>query len=105
MHVVRVARIVLLLSLVRCSAEPTVANEPQKLCKVDANCGIGRYCTEPGVCRRDCMIDAHCLGPSLTAQCNTQGKCIDTVDAAMPPVEDARPDSKPDSSPEPGEAG
>jgi hypothetical protein len=85
-----------------CSAEPTVSNEPQKFCKVDVDCGAGRYCTAASICRRDCTIDAHCFGPTTTAQCNAQGKCIDTVDAAMPPPEDATPDSKPDAVAEGG---
>ena len=98
----RTALIVLLVA--GCSAEQTVANEPQKHCKVDSDCGAARYCTEAQICRRDCTTDAHCFGPTMTAQCNTQGKCIETVDAAKPPVEDATPDSKPDSMPTP-EAG
>ncbi len=77
---------------VGCTPPETTASEPQKLCKLDTECGSGRYCTVSGVCRRDCTIDAHCYGPGTSAQCNTQGKCLDTVDAAEPPpLEDGGP--------------
>lgn len=80
-----------------CSDPKAIPVEPQKLCQVDLDCGAGRYCTETNICRRDCLVDAHCYGPGTTAQCNSQGKCIDSVDAAMPPVTDAPdPDAKPD---------
>lgn len=83
-------RVLLLLSLlVGCSDPKAVANDPPTPCKLDADCGKGRYCGPAGVCRSDCTIDAHCYGPSTTAQCNAQGRCVDTVDAASPPVDDA----------------
>jgi len=74
-----------------CSEPEPPPNTPPTPCKVDGDCGSGRYCTEAHVCRRDCYIDAHCYGPTTSAQCNAQGKCIDTVDAASPPPEDAEP--------------
>lgn len=94
------------LSLVACSEPPPPSNTPPKPCKIDADCGEGRYCTSAGVCRRDCAIDAHCYGPSTTAQCNSQGKCIDTVDAAMPPPDDSGPSdaTEPDAAAEGGGA-
>jgi hypothetical protein len=87
----------LLLLIVGCSEAAPAANQPQKLCNVDSECGAGRYCTEAHICRRDCTVDAHCFGPTTTAQCNSQGKCIDTVDAAVPPTPDAEPDAKPEA--------
>jgi hypothetical protein len=79
------------LSIVACSEPEAPSNAPPKACKVDADCGAGRYCTEAGICRRDCTIDEHCYGPTTSAQCNAQGRCIETVDAAMPPIEDSGP--------------
>jgi len=93
------------LSFVACSEPPTPPNTPPTPCKIDADCGAGRYCSTAGVCRRDCTIDAHCYGPTTTAQCNSQGKCIDSVDAASPPEEDSGPvDAEPDAPVEGGGA-
>ena len=80
------------LTVVACSEpeESSSAKQPPP-CNVDGDCGAGRYCAESGICRRDCYIDAHCYGPTTSAQCNAQGRCIETVDAAMPPSEDAEP--------------
>lgn len=84
---VRVLWLVLLLGA--CSAPKAGGEVPPVGCALDADCGKGRYCTSAGVCRSDCTVDAHCFGPSATAQCNAQGKCIETVDAASPPADDA----------------
>lgn len=93
-------RAALLLLLLGCSDPKAIPSQPQRFCSVDAECGSGRYCTEASICRRDCTIDAHCYGPTTTAQCNSQGKCIDTVDAAAPPEPDApEPDAKPEAAP------
>lgn len=76
----------LVLLLAGCASAPATTEAPPKPCALDGDCGKGRYCTSAGVCRRDCSTDAHCFGPTTTAQCNAQGKCIETVDAAAPPV-------------------
>jgi hypothetical protein len=86
----------LALTIVACSEPEQETLEQPPPCKVDGDCGAGRYCSESGICRRDCYIDAHCYGPTTSAQCNAQGRCIDTIDAAMPPPVDAEPsDGKP----------
>lgn len=79
------------LSLFACEEPEAPSSTPPTPCNVDGDCGEKRYCTEAHVCRRDCYVDAHCFGPTMSAQCNSQGKCIETVDAAMPPDEDAAP--------------
>ena len=81
----------LALSMLACSEPAAPSGGAPTACKVDGDCGNGRYCSPANVCRRDCYIDAHCYGPTTTAQCNAQGKCIETVDAAEPPVEDSGP--------------
>jgi hypothetical protein len=73
-----------------CSApsEPTGA---PRTCDKDLDCGSRQYCTVARLCRTDCYVDADCLGPTTTAQCNTHGRCVDTVEPsdATPPAEDA----------------
>jgi len=87
-----IARALLLgLVLAGCSDPKASSNESPSRCRVDGDCSKGRYCSVAGVCRSDCTIDAHCYGPSTTAQCNAQGKCIETIDAALPPPDDAEP--------------
>ena len=85
-----------LLVMAGCSAPSASADAPPAPCSLDADCAKGRYCSNAGVCRSDCAIDAHCYGPSMTAQCNAQGKCIETIDAASPPADDAAT-TKPDA--------
>ena len=92
------AGLLALVLVAACSEPPPPSNDPPRACKLDADCGAGRYCTVAGVCRRDCTTDAHCFGPTTSAQCNAQGKCIETVDAASPPPE---PETGPEDSGEP----
>ncbi|MBI2391415.1 MAG: hypothetical protein HYV09_17630 [Deltaproteobacteria bacterium] len=72
-----------------CTQPAPDEDKPRTSCKVDADCGRGKYCSEANICRSDCEIDAHCYGPTTTAQCNAQGRCIETIDAASPPPDDA----------------
>lgn len=90
------------LTVLGCSEPAAPAGEPKSVCSVDADCGSGRYCSEASVCRRDCLIDVHCYGPGTNAQCNAQGRCIETVDAAAPPPDDS---GLPEGGKPPGEAG
>lgn len=87
----RVAPGLLLLALLGCSDPQPVDNTPPKPCVVDADCAGRGYCTDAGICRRDCYVDEHCIGPGLGAQCNAQGKCISPVDAAAPPHDETGP--------------
>lgn len=77
--------------LIGCSDPTDTSNTQPSPCKLDSECGKGRYCGPAGVCRSDCTTDAHCYGPSTTAQCNAQGRCVETVDAASPPTDDTGP--------------
>jgi hypothetical protein len=79
------------LVLAGCSAPQGASNEEPSRCALDADCGKGRYCSEAFVCRSDCTIDAHCYGPSTTAQCNAQGRCIEVIDPAASPADAAAP--------------
>jgi hypothetical protein len=74
-------------ALVACgNTQPAVSNDPPKRCNVDIDCAGRGYCSEAGICRRDCYVDEHCIGPQLGGQCNQQGKCIQPpVDAGEPP--------------------
>lgn len=62
-----------------------------RTCSKDLDCGNQQYCTIASICRTDCFTDADCLGPTTTAQCNTHGRCIDSVEPSdtAPPDEDA----------------
>lgn len=73
------------------NTQPTASNDPPKPCKVDVDCGNRGYCTEAGICRRDCYVDDHCIGPQLGGQCNQQGKCIQPADASGPTGEETGP--------------
>jgi hypothetical protein len=80
-----------------CSTPPEPTGV-QRTCDKDIECGSKQYCTVARLCRTDCYTDSDCLGPTTTAQCNTHGRCIDTVDSsdAAPPDEDAsKTDGKP----------
>jgi hypothetical protein len=84
------AGLLVVVALVACgNTQPTVSNDPPKPCKIDVDCEGRGYCTEAGICRRDCYIDDHCIGPQLGGQCNQQGKCIQPPVEAGPPGEDA----------------
>jgi hypothetical protein len=88
---------------------PPANDEPPPPCRVDAECGAGRYCTEVGQCRRDCFVDVHCLGLGKAAQCNAQGRCIELVEPVPPPPPEAGPDADQDApeegTPDPPEGG
>jgi hypothetical protein len=73
--------------LIGCAAPAPVSNAPLPPCEVDRDCGAGRYCGPAGVCRRDCLVDAHCAGGSSFAQCNGQGRCIEVIAEAGPPID------------------
>ncbi|MGZ3420704.1 MAG: hypothetical protein ACXWUG_17865 [Polyangiales bacterium] len=70
-----------------CSDPKPPSNDPPKACKLDVECEGRGYCTEAGICRRDCYVDEHCIGPGLGGQCNSQGKCIEPADASGPSTE------------------
>jgi len=67
-----------------------------RTCKKDSDCSDHQYCTNANLCRTDCFKDSDCVGPYPDSQCNTRGRCIDPVDAAPPPPEDATPLDAPD---------
>lgn len=101
-----VGALAVVLGAVACTQPAPDEDRPRTSCKVDGDCGRGKYCTEANVCRSDCEIDAHCYGPTTTAQCNAQGRCIETIDAAAPPPDDAGAESgKPDAEEPPPEGG
>ena len=88
----------LLLSVVAACSTPADPTGALRRCAKDLDCGSRQYCTEARVCRTDCYADADCLGPTTTAQCNTHGRCVDTVDpvdAAPPPEDASKADGKP----------
>ena len=71
---------------------PTKPTGAPRKCDKDLDCGSRQYCTAARLCRTDCYTDADCLGPTTTAQCNSHGRCIETVEPpadAEPPPEDA----------------
>jgi hypothetical protein len=76
--------ILLVVLFVGCSDPTQPSNDPPAECKVDVDCAGRGYCTEAGICRRDCYVDEHCIGPQLGGQCNQQGKCIQPADASGP---------------------
>jgi hypothetical protein len=99
--VVRV--LALLILALGCSDPKPASNDPPKICKLDADCAGRGYCTEAGICRRDCTVDAHCIGPGLGGQCNAQGKCIEPVDAS-PPGDASEPETAGEDAPAEGGA-
>src|SRR4051812_9663891 len=94
------AILLVVVALVACgNTQPVVSNDPPKACKVDVDCGGRGYCTEAGICRRDCYVDDHCIGPQLGGQCNQQGKCIQPADASGPPDTPAEMDAPGEDAP------
>src|SRR4051794_6630335 len=85
--------LVTLAALCACStpAEPTGS---QRTCEKDLECGSHAYCTVAHLCRTDCYSDTDCLGPTTTAQCNTHGRCVETVEPEVDsgPEDTAKPD-------------
>ena len=80
----------LFVTLLGCASTADTNNTP-RTCKKDSDCGDRQYCTIANVCRTDCYKDSDCFGPYPDSQCNSHGRCIDPVDAAPPPPEDAKP--------------
>lgn len=68
-----------------CGASADTTDAGPRTCLHDLDCGDHHYCSEGSVCRTDCFVDLDCLGPTKTAQCNAQGRCIETdLDAIAP---------------------
>lgn len=75
-----------------CSANAGASDAGPRTCLRDFDCGDHHYCSEGSVCRTDCFVDLDCLGPTKTAQCNAQGRCIETdLDAMAPDTAVAAP--------------
>ncbi len=70
--------------LLGCGPTDTTPTGSPASCRLDADCGKGRYCSSANVCRRDCVVDAHCIGPGGGAQCNAQGRCVPPASPEMP---------------------
>ncbi len=80
--------VVALAALAACVTSSSAANAGPLGCARDLDCAGHHYCSDAGVCTTDCFVDADCLGPTATAQCNAQGRCIETnVDAAASPAD------------------
>lgn len=74
-------------SALGCGPSDEVPEGTARVCRLDADCAKGKYCSAASVCRQDCVIDAHCIGPSGGgAQCNVRGRCV-------PPASPDRPDA------------
>jgi hypothetical protein len=71
-------------STAACGSSDDGADAGPRTCARDLDCGDHHYCSEANVCRTDCYVDADCLGPTKTAQCNAQGRCVETDLDAMP---------------------
>ena len=80
------ALVLLALTTSGCASTADAGAGP-RVCKKDLDCGDHQYCTLAGVCRTDCFKDTDCVGPFPDSQCNAQGRCIDSVDAAEPPAD------------------
>lgn len=52
---------------------------PSSGCRSNADCDLGQYCGEGGVCSFDCRLDSDCASG---ATCNTLGRCV----ASAPPA-------------------
>ncbi len=76
-----------------CGPSDTTPVSAPRSCRFDADCGKLRYCSPANVCRQDCVVDAHCIGPGGGPQCNSVGRCV-------PPASSAEPDG---STPDGGE--
>lgn len=72
------------LSVSACGASDDAADAGPRTCERDLDCGAHHYCSDAHVCRTDCFVDADCIGPTKTAQCNAQGRCVETDLDAMP---------------------
>jgi len=70
--------------LLGCGPSDTTPTGTPASCRLDADCGKGRYCSAASVCRKDCVIDAHCIGPGGGSQCNAQGRCVPPASPEMP---------------------
>jgi hypothetical protein len=77
-----------------CGSSADANDAGPRTCLRDLDCGDHRYCSAGSICRTDCFVDTDCLGPTKTAQCNAQGRCVETdLDAMAPDApEDASAD-------------